>query len=344
MKFAVVGLGSMGKRRVRDLLALGHQVVGFDIRSDRCAQAKALYSIEIVETVNTLFQYPLDACIISTPPDVHYEYYQRCYDIKLPFFSEANIFTPKTEWFERNQQGMQINSCPSATWRFHPLFKKLKMEMDNLGSNNVNTVIYHYGGYLPSWHPWESYTEFYAGRKKTSAAREMVVFELEALMWIFGKVKNVSAKYYRAGDWSTDMDDTYNLLIDFESGVRGILLIELHQVVPFRKLNVSCKQDSYSFDVGDSLIEHYNLSTNLWRKMKPEGVRSLTSFNFEDVYFAEIKGFVEGLHLKNYPKTWEEDRHLSDVLFAAERSAAEQRTVYIEEIMNTYDGISWINV
>ena len=67
---------------------------------------------------------------------------------------------------------------------FHPLFKKLKEEVDRLGYHSINTVIYHYGGYLPSWHPWESYPEFYAGKKKTNAAREMVPFELQALTWL----------------------------------------------------------------------------------------------------------------------------------------------------------------
>ena len=42
MKFLVVGLGSMGKRRVRNLIALGFKdsVSGFDIREDRREETK----------------------------------------------------------------------------------------------------------------------------------------------------------------------------------------------------------------------------------------------------------------------------------------------------------------
>ena len=31
MRFLVVGLGSMGRRRIRDLKKLGHETVGYDI-------------------------------------------------------------------------------------------------------------------------------------------------------------------------------------------------------------------------------------------------------------------------------------------------------------------------
>ena len=39
MKFLVIGLGSMGKRRVRCLMSLGEKdIIGFDPRQDRCDQ------------------------------------------------------------------------------------------------------------------------------------------------------------------------------------------------------------------------------------------------------------------------------------------------------------------
>ncbi len=46
MKFLIAGLGSMGKRRIRNLLALGERdIVGFDIRADRRQEALDRYGI-----------------------------------------------------------------------------------------------------------------------------------------------------------------------------------------------------------------------------------------------------------------------------------------------------------
>ena len=48
MKFLIVGLGSMGKRRIRNLQALGHvELAGFDIRKDRRDESKEKYDIEV---------------------------------------------------------------------------------------------------------------------------------------------------------------------------------------------------------------------------------------------------------------------------------------------------------
>ena len=48
---------------------------------------------------------------------------------------------------------------------------------------------------------------------------------------------------------------------------------------------------------------------------------SLGSFNFEQVYFDEMRAFLDALRgVGPYPKTWSDDRHLSDVLVAAEES------------------------
>jgi threonine dehydrogenase-like Zn-dependent dehydrogenase len=54
-KFLIVGLGSMGRRRIRSLKYLSvndlkylsvNDIIGFDIRKDRCKDAKEKYGIE----------------------------------------------------------------------------------------------------------------------------------------------------------------------------------------------------------------------------------------------------------------------------------------------------------
>ena len=46
-KILIVGLGSMGKRRIRNLQKLGYrQLIGFDLRDDRIIETKKKYIIE----------------------------------------------------------------------------------------------------------------------------------------------------------------------------------------------------------------------------------------------------------------------------------------------------------
>ena len=46
-KILIVGLGSMGKRRIRNLQKLGYrQLIGFDLRDDRIIETKKKYKIK----------------------------------------------------------------------------------------------------------------------------------------------------------------------------------------------------------------------------------------------------------------------------------------------------------
>ena len=75
MKFFVIGLGSMGKRRIRNLISLGHHdIVGYDIRKDRMKEAKRKYGIKIVESAFLGFSENPDLVIISTWPNQHLIY------------------------------------------------------------------------------------------------------------------------------------------------------------------------------------------------------------------------------------------------------------------------------
>jgi predicted dehydrogenase len=343
MRFGVIGLGSMGKRRVRDLLSLGHEVVGFDLCHDRGTQARQLFSIPTESTLEVLLRTKPDALIISTPPDQHVAYYEHSFKAGLPFFTEANILTPRVEWFGEREHGTGVRGYPSATWRFYPLCKMLRQHLQKIGLDQVNSVHHHYGGYLPFWHPWERYEDFYGGRsRQTCAAREMVPFEMEWLCWIFGPVKAVCAARDRQADWTTDIDDAYLMILEFASGLRGTLHVELHQVAPFRVGRIACRRSSFILDMAAHELRHYDLETDTWDSMKAPSVRDQGPFDFEQVYLAEIKAFVDAIETESkYPKTWAEHRHLSNVLIAAEESWRRRTWVDVAEAESLYDGLQF---
>jgi predicted dehydrogenase len=73
MKVLVIGLGSMGKRRLRNLKALGvAKVAGVDPRADRRAEAAAISPLPTFASADDALRgFAPDAVVISTPPDRH---------------------------------------------------------------------------------------------------------------------------------------------------------------------------------------------------------------------------------------------------------------------------------
>ena len=75
MKFLIVGLGSMGKRRIRNLQYLkAGKIIGFDTREDRAKDAEEKYNIQAFTDFEEAMGQNPDAVIISTPPDLHVKY------------------------------------------------------------------------------------------------------------------------------------------------------------------------------------------------------------------------------------------------------------------------------
>jgi len=78
VKFLVIGLGSMGKRRIRCLKNLGYNdIVGIDPREDRMKEVVKKYGIEVHKKLSDVSLGKIDVMVISTPPDMHLEYMSR---------------------------------------------------------------------------------------------------------------------------------------------------------------------------------------------------------------------------------------------------------------------------
>jgi predicted dehydrogenase len=341
VRAGVAGLGSMGRRRVRDLLALGHQVLGYDTRPDRCAAAAGDFGIRTVTSPQELLEGGADgrlqALVISTPPDRHVEYYERALRAGLPFFSEANILTPAPAWFAQRAAEPAVLGYPSATMRFDPLVGALRERLAELGAEGLRSIHYTGGDYLPRWHPYERYDEFYAGAARaTGGVRESVPFELDWVCWLLGPVAAVQALRTARAQWRTDIDDTYLLLLELESGVVGSVTMELHQQAPFKLVRVAHREQSFTFDMlsGESTV--HRLGPDDRAVSEPFGPGAVDR---EQVYLSEIRAFLEALAGgRPYPKSWREDRHLSDVLCAAELSGQSGGRVTVADVHDAYAG------
>lgn len=91
MKFLVIGLGSMGRRRIRRLLRLGFkEVIGFDTKESRRIEVREKHGIAIADNWQAVRSMPVDAWIISTPPDTHVAYGLAAIS-KTAFFAEAGV-------------------------------------------------------------------------------------------------------------------------------------------------------------------------------------------------------------------------------------------------------------
>ena len=144
MRFIIFGLGSMGKRRIRCLAALGYtEVYAYDVREDRRKEAENLYGVKTIDSVDAIDFDSVTAFIISTPPDKHLPYINLAIDHNIPAFVEASVIHAGLEKANKHAKQKGVLVAPSCTLRYHPAIRDIK-EIVRCGQyGRVTNFSYH---------------------------------------------------------------------------------------------------------------------------------------------------------------------------------------------------------
>jgi len=335
VKFLIVGLGSMGKRRIRNLQYLeAGEIIGFDVREDRRKEAENKYRIRTFHQFDEAIREEPDAMIISTPPDLHVKYADEAVMNNKHFFMEASVVDSGLKELIEECRKKDIVAAPSCTMRFNPSVGKIKEIVDGKDVGDILLLTYHSGQYLPDWHPWEDYRKFYVARKETGAAREIVAFELVWLTWIFGQVDMISCFRGKLSKLDVDIDDFYQVIMRFKGGLSGHMLIDAISRVPDRSCKIFGEDGIILWNWGDG-VKVYTAEDRRWRNYPEKGGTAVEGYAEkikEEPYIEEMKSFIRAIKKdEKYPYTLEEDMEILRLLYAAERSSDSRIHIEINE-------------
>jgi len=335
MNVLVVGLGSMGKRRIRNIKKLGHsQIVGFDPIESRRKEVEKLYKIETVSTLSQAFKKNLECMIISTPPDLHYKYATIAIKQKLHFFTEVNLSSNDVKKIIKKLERKSIVGLPSSTLLYHPLIKKLKKIFQQKQIGKILTVYHHFGHYLPNWHPWEDYRDFYVSKRSTGAAREIVPFELVWLTFLFSDIKSVFASIHKVSDLQADIDDLYQIIIEFSNGIQCILVVDVISEPSFSETKIIGENGSILCDHNKGVIKIGKGSK--WKMMKVKTGQVAKGYKentpSELIYVEEMKNFFNTIKKKTHPcYTFQDELQILQVLDSIEISNQKSKKIIIKK-------------
>ena len=295
MKHLIIGLGSMGKRRIRNLHYLSEKdIVGFDISKERRKEAEDKYNIK---TVSKLDMDKADVIFICTPPNLHIEYELEAARKGKHFFCEASIFTKGYKELIKLCKDKNFVAAPSCTFRFVESIRKVKSLIDEEVIGKVCVVTYHMGQWLKDWHVNEDVLKFYVGQRETSATREMVPFEFEWLTWIFGDINRLRGIRDKVSDLQVDIEDVCQTVFQFDSGVIGNMLIEVISRTPTRLLRVVGDKGTIEWDWSKELVRVYTVKDKKWKEYY-EKEKPIIEENYcckENIYIDEVKHFLNAV-------------------------------------------------
>lgn len=297
-KVVVIGLGSMGRRRIRLMQTLDEVpvIVGVDTSNERQNQARCEYGIETASSLDeAVAKIHPNAALVCTSPASHCQIVMQCLEAGLDVYMEINL---TGDWYDKAsalaaEKGLKL--FISSTFLYHP---QINYIIDTVKGEKVN-YIYHSGQYLPDWHPWESYKNFFVADKRTNACREILAIEFPWLLKAFGEVESVHVMKDKNSSLELDFPDNFMISIQHKNGNKGIFCQDVVSRKGMRGLEIYSENLHLFWDGRAQRLSQYDLD----RKELVPIVLPADNITYtdkvpnylENVYRTEIKDFFEHL-------------------------------------------------
>lgn len=303
----VIGLGSMGKRRIRLMKEMYDDICiyGVDSREDRRAEADELFGIACAETIEQAAEkYDICAAFVCTAPLSHCAIITECLNHHWNVFTELNLVA---DGYEENIALAEKNDCKlflSSTFFYREEISYIrdKVQQNEKGWN----YIYHIGQYLPDWHPWEAYKDFFVGDKRTNGCREIMAIELPWLLGTFGDVEEFHVISNKMSDLNINYNDNYFIQLVHKNGNKGILVVDVVSPVAVRKLELYSENKYIEWTGTPDSLKEYDVKQDMLKPVtlneKEEHKEGYRAFVVENAYKNEIREFFDVVKNEKEPQ------------------------------------------
>ena len=329
MKVTVIGNGSIGQRHLKGLTELSaelniKEVRAFDINPERREQVRAeIPNVKIFESIEESVS-KTDVVFMCAPTSLHipiYENISKYGDFHIFFEKPLSHTIEGCEQMLFDQKRKGKKTAVGYMLHDHPVLLEAKelIESDLLG--RVLSVRAECGLYLPFWHPWEDYRDFYMSWKTGGGGALLdISHEINYLQWLFGDITEVQGYMGTISDLEISSDDLALSIMKFKSGVIGQIQLDLLQMEESRSCKVIGTNGVLVADLMNNSIK-YNTKDNVkWTEKNID-------VDFDKIYHREYTNTLNAFAGKHgYIVSGEEAYATMEVIEAIRRSHAYSST------------------
>ncbi len=295
MKIIVIGLGSMGRRRIRLLQQYDAslEIIGVDTSNIRAEEAEQELGIVCTASIEkALEQEGIDCAFVCTSPLSHYKIAKTLLEYNLNVFTEINLVADGyQELINLSIQHKRVLFLSSTF-----LYRKDIQYMIRRSENERVNYIYHTGQFLPDWHPWENYKDFFVSEKRTNGCREIMAIEFPWLIQCFGRIKNIHVIKDNMSSLELNYYDNYLLSIEHENGNKGIIGVDVVSRLARRTLEIYGEHVQLFWDGAPDSLREYDIETKTSNPVKTyDNITKDTHYCdniIENAYMDEIASFL----------------------------------------------------
>jgi predicted dehydrogenase len=215
MRWVVIGAGSIGRRHLRNLLALGERDL-VAVRHERAPLDADLAAIPVTDDLAAAVATET-AAIICTPTSRHLEdalaaVRLGCHVlVEKPLSDRLDRVAELEEELRRRERLGAVAHC----FRFHPVVRRLREELAGGQLGTIRGAAVWCGQHLEDWQPGTDYHARYSARRDLGGGVLLdLVHELDYAQLLFGAVRSVTAMVRNTGALGIETEEIADLVLD----------------------------------------------------------------------------------------------------------------------------------
>jgi predicted dehydrogenase len=330
MRFLISGLGSIGRRHLKNLAALGQNDIVLHRTGKSTLPNDELTKYPAESDLNEAFErWSPDAVIVANPTALHLDVAIPAAQAGCSLLLEKPI-SHTLDGVDKLQAALEAgggNVLVGFQFRFHPGLQHAARLLREHVIGNPISVRAHWGEYLPAWHPWEDYRESYSARRDMGGGVLLTLCHpFDYLRWMFGDVSSLFASAGKFGALDLDVEDTAAVLLSLEGGVIGVVYLDYNQQPASHWLEISGTRGSIRWDNADGAVRWWTTQKREWETYSPGD-----DFARNTLFLEEMRHFIDVVRGDAQPRcTLQDGIRALKIVLAAKHSAARSARVDLE--------------
>ncbi|MDY6874032.1 MAG: Gfo/Idh/MocA family oxidoreductase [Chloroflexota bacterium] len=291
MKFIIAGLGSIGRRHLRNLVTLGERDIILYRSHKSTLPDEEVDGFPVETDLEAALAHQPDAVIVANPTALHLDVAIPAAQAGCHLLLEKPIAGEMDCRVNALQEAVErsgIRTLVGFQFRFHPILARIRelIQTEQLGRPLSFHV--HWGEYLPDWHPWEDYRQSYAARADLGGGVvNTLSHPLDYVRWLFGEVTSVSALSGHTSDLELDVEDTAEITLGFENGLTGSVHLDYVQRPPSHWLTINFENGQVRWDNATGQADVYAVDSATWETVSPPD-----DFERNQLFLEETRHFI----------------------------------------------------
>lgn len=289
MRFLIAGYGSIGKRHLNNLLALGEKDILLYRTHQSTLAVDEIKDIPVETSIEAALAHKPDALIVANPTALHLDVAIPAAEAGCSILMEKPI-SHQMDGIDRLQQALKNGGGKFVTgfqFRFNPGLQQIERWLKEQKIGTVVSTHVCWGEYLPGWHPWEDYRKSYSSRADLGGGVvNTLSHPLDYLHWLLGDVESISASTSNIG-LQLEVEDTADIELRFTSGALANVHLDYLQQPGEHTLKIVGSEGTILWDNATTTAKLYRAATGSWEEVPPP-----PGFERNVMFLDEMRHFI----------------------------------------------------